>query len=57
MKARQAYDEAERSLGNARDELKTAERSLADLFDPEGFGKDGEWKKLDGTCLSKDTGE
>jgi hypothetical protein len=23
----------------------------------EGFGKNGEWKKLEGTCLEKDTGE
>ncbi|TFY83261.1 hypothetical protein EWM64_g763 [Hericium alpestre] len=57
VKAREAYNEAEHSLNLARNELKGAESSLADLFDPEVFGKDGEWNKLDGTCLSKDTGE
>ncbi|KAG1753222.1 glucosidase II beta subunit-like-domain-containing protein [Suillus lakei] len=32
-------------------------KTSLDLFDPDGFGSEGEWKKLDGMCLSKDTGE
>jgi hypothetical protein len=50
---------------NALNVLNVAQRSLADeesalhkLFDPvSGFGKYGEWKKLDGTCIEKDSGE
>jgi protein kinase C substrate 80K-H len=33
------------------------ESALAKLYDPQWFGSDGTWKKLDGTCLSKNTGE
>jgi hypothetical protein len=40
-----------------QDEQRTANEDLLDIFDPEGFGPEGEWKKLDGMCLSKDTGE
>ena len=40
-----------------RDELETAEDDLKKLFDPEWYGKDGEWKKLHNTCLDKEVGE
>ncbi|KIM83986.1 hypothetical protein PILCRDRAFT_819014 [Piloderma croceum F 1598] len=56
-KARKAYDDAEHSLKLTREEKQKAEEDYADLFDVEGFGKNGEWKKLEGTCLEKDTGE
>ncbi|KAA1465898.1 hypothetical protein DENSPDRAFT_925436 [Dentipellis sp. KUC8613] len=57
VKAREAFNNAEHSLNLAKKELEEAENSLGELFDPTGFGKQGEWKKLDGTCLSKDTGD
>ena len=38
-------------------EFENAQRELEDLFKPDRFGKDGEWKKLDRLCLEKDTGE
>ncbi|EJD00926.1 endoplasmic reticulum protein [Fomitiporia mediterranea MF3/22] len=56
-KARTAYFDADRSLNKIRKEKETAQQQLAHLFDPEWFGADGEWKKLDGQCLEKDTGE
>lgn len=56
-RAREAYNDAEHSLSLAKKELEQAQTDLADLFDPTGFGKEGEWKKLDNTCLSTDTGE
>jgi protein kinase C substrate 80K-H len=31
--------------------------ALEKLFDPEWFGTEGEWKKLENMCLAKDTGE
>jgi protein kinase C substrate 80K-H len=41
----------------ARKDLETAQRDLEDLFDVTAFGTQGEWKKLNKLCLSKDTGE
>ncbi|KAG1845657.1 hypothetical protein F4604DRAFT_1688642 [Suillus subluteus] len=40
-----------------QDEQRTANEDLLDLFKPEGFDPEGEWKKLDSLCLSKDTGD
>ena len=54
---RQSLSNAETALREAEDKLKNAQRDLGDLFKPDRFGKDGEWKKLDGLCLEKDTGE
>ncbi|KAG7096561.1 hypothetical protein E1B28_003983 [Marasmius oreades] len=56
-RARQAFTDAENALKKAEENKKNAEDDLDDLFSVEGFGKDGEWKKLDGLCLEKDTGE
>ncbi|KAI0052642.1 hypothetical protein FA95DRAFT_1483311 [Auriscalpium vulgare] len=56
-KAREAYNAAERNLDQTKKDLDTAKEDLSDLFDVKGFGPQGEWKKLEGTCLSKDTGE
>ena len=56
-RAKQAYNDAEHSLKMTRDELETAEDDLKKLFDPEWYGKDGEWKKLHNTCLDKEVGE
>jgi len=54
---RQSLSNAETTLREAEDKLKNAQRDLEDLFKPDRFGKDGEWKKLDRLCLEKDTGE
>jgi protein kinase C substrate 80K-H len=54
---RQSLSSAETALREAEDKLKNAQRDLEDIFKPEKFGKNGEWKKLDGLCLEKDTGE
>ena len=54
---RQSLSDAEAALREAEDKLKNDQRDLEDLFKPDRFGKDGEWKKLDRLCLEKDTGE
>ncbi|KAI0737137.1 endoplasmic reticulum protein [Irpex lacteus] len=56
-RAKQALDEAERSLATATREKSKSEESLSRLFNPEWFGRDGEFKKLDNTCLEKNTGD
>lgn len=56
-RARRALSDAEHSLKLTQEELQTAHEDLSDLFNPEGFGTEGEWKKLDGLCLEKDLGE
>jgi protein kinase C substrate 80K-H len=55
--ARKAYDDAEYSLKLTREEKQRAEEDYAELFDVDGYGREGEWKKLEGTCLEVDTGE
>jgi len=55
--ARQALSDAEHSLKLTREEEQTARDDLSDLFDPDGFGPEGEWKKLDGLCLELDAGD
>ena len=54
---RQLLSDTEAALREAEDKFESAQRDLEELFRPDGFGKDGEWKKLDGLCLEKDTGE
>ena len=56
-KARTALQNAENELRTLRKEKESAQKDIARLFDPEWYGSEGEWKKLDGQCLSKDTGE
>ncbi|KAI5116540.1 hypothetical protein M0805_004323 [Coniferiporia weirii] len=56
-KARTAFQSAEHDLTKTRKEKEESQRELARLFDPEWYGTEGEWKKLDGQCLSKDTGD
>lgn len=56
-KARQAHNEASSALSSKENELRREEEALSKLFDPAWYGAQGEWRKLDGTCLSKDTGE
>ena len=56
-RARKALSDAEHSLKLTEDQVKEARTGLDNLFNPEWFGREGEWKKLKDVCLSKDTGE
>lgn len=55
--ARQANNDAKNALSSAESKLRNEEGELSKLFDPKWYGSDGAWKKLENTCLSKDTGE
>ncbi|KAG8679834.1 hypothetical protein FRC09_018680, partial [Ceratobasidium sp. 395] len=55
--ARNAHNDAVNKLNTAERELKENREALEKLEKEGHFGKDGEWKKLDGNCLEKDTGE
>ncbi|KAI0676730.1 endoplasmic reticulum protein [Trametes maxima] len=52
-----SLSDAEHSLGLTRKERDEKEKELNRLFDPEWYGSEGEWKKLDGTCLEKEVGD
>ncbi|GLB33238.1 putative low-density lipoprotein receptor domain class A [Lyophyllum shimeji] len=56
-RARQALTDAENALRSLRDEKKKAEQDAAEMFNVHGFGREGEWKKLDGMCVKKDVGD
>ncbi|EKM59554.1 uncharacterized protein PHACADRAFT_250133 [Phanerochaete carnosa HHB-10118-sp] len=56
-RAKQALSSAENALRSAEREKSNAEQDLSRLFDPKWFGRDGEWKKLQGTCLEKSIGD
>lgn len=56
-RAKEALSDAEKALKTSADNKSNAEETLSRLFDPAWFGKAGEWKKLDNTCLEKNTGE
>ena len=56
-KTQKALTEAENALSRTKKDREDKERDLARLFDPEWFGAQGEWKKLDRTCLEKEVGE
>ena len=56
-RARTVFSDAESKLNSAKERKRDDEDELAELFEPEGFGPEGEWKKLQNLCLSMDTGE
>ncbi len=56
-KHRSAHHSALEILRRSEDQLKQDEGNLKKLFDPLYFGKKGEWKKLEETCIEKDIGE
>lgn len=56
-RARDAYDAAEAKLKQTRQQLEDHRKELSQLFDPEHFGSEGEFKKLQDLCLSIDSGE
>lgn len=56
-KAQQAYNEANNEVDRLKLERDNAENDAKEIFNVHGFGAKGEWKKLDGHCMEKDTGE
>lgn len=56
-RAHQALSDAEDDLEQVKSEQVSAEADALEIFNVHGFGAQGEWKKLDGTCLQKNTGE
>jgi protein kinase C substrate 80K-H len=56
-RARQAFYDAERELNDLNSEKEQKERDLNKIFTVDGFGNQGEWKKLDGTCLEIESGD
>jgi protein kinase C substrate 80K-H len=53
----QGLTDAERELESLISDKEKIESEVLEIFTVEGFGSEGEWKKLDGTCLTKDDGE
>ncbi|OCH95878.1 endoplasmic reticulum protein [Obba rivulosa] len=56
-RAQQAAKEADNALGHIKQDKQKAQEELSRIFDPEWYGLEGEWKKLHGTCIDKDTGD
>ncbi|KIP09812.1 hypothetical protein PHLGIDRAFT_85955 [Phlebiopsis gigantea 11061_1 CR5-6] len=56
-RAKQALSDAEKALRSVADEKASSEEELSRLFDPAWFGTDGQFKKLQGTCLEKEVGD
>ncbi|KAF8171838.1 glucosidase II beta subunit-like-domain-containing protein [Pholiota molesta] len=56
-RAQQAFHDAENDLNGLKHDKENAEKAAKEIFDVKKFGPKGEWKKLDGTCLEKDTGD
>ncbi|KAF5357648.1 hypothetical protein D9758_007540 [Tetrapyrgos nigripes] len=56
-RARQALQDAENALNKVKREKENAEQDIQKIFDPTMFGAEGEWKKLDGTCLEYPSGD
>lgn len=56
-RARQIVADAEVKWRALRKELEKAENDLKEIFNVHGYGAEGEWKKLDDTCLRMDVGE
>ncbi|KAF9076641.1 glucosidase II beta subunit-like-domain-containing protein [Rhodocollybia butyracea] len=56
-RSRQALTNAENELNKVVKEKEDAENELKEIFNIHGYGMEGEWKKLDGTCLRTDVGD
>ncbi|KAF8312796.1 hypothetical protein DL93DRAFT_2114589 [Clavulina sp. PMI_390] len=55
---KRAHENAQNALRDTQRRLDDETRALEKLFDAQnGFGRLGEWRKLENTCVSKDTGE
>jgi protein kinase C substrate 80K-H len=55
--ARERFNTAERELRDITSAISTAEDTLRRLTEDKDFGPQGEWKKLDGTCIDTTAGE
>ena len=53
----QELTDAELELEKLISDKEKVESEALEIFNIHGFGAEGEWKKLDGTCLTKDDGE
>ncbi|KIK65747.1 hypothetical protein GYMLUDRAFT_158799 [Collybiopsis luxurians FD-317 M1] len=56
-RSRQALTDAENHLNKLKKEKENAENDLKEIFNIHGYGYEGEWKKLDNTCLKKEIGD
>jgi len=56
-KARDTYNKAEAALKQTKQDREDARQELSDLFDPTGYGAEGQWKKLESLCLSTEAGD
>ncbi|KAL1741939.1 glucosidase II beta subunit-like-domain-containing protein [Schizophyllum fasciatum] len=56
-KSRQALQNAEKALNKAQKDKKDADEQLGKLSDPAGYGTEGEWKKLQDLCISREMGD
>jgi protein kinase C substrate 80K-H len=56
-RARQVFHDAENELNRIKRELDNAQKDATEIFDVKKFGRDGEWKKLQNTCMEKEAGE
>jgi protein kinase C substrate 80K-H len=56
-RARDAFNAAEEALSDAEANLHDTEEEISRMNNVEWFGAEGEWKKLDQTCLTTDAGE
>ncbi len=56
-RARKVFQEAENEQNRLKAEKEQKEADILDIFDVGVFGREGEWKKLDGKCLEKEAGE
>jgi protein kinase C substrate 80K-H len=56
-RARAALSDAERSLSDTQRTYDDAKKDISELFASQHLGAQGQWRKLKGTCLAKDTGE
>ncbi|BEJ14197.1 hypothetical protein CspHIS471_0313710 [Cutaneotrichosporon sp. HIS471] len=55
--ARERFNAAERELNTVRSAITSAEETLEQIGNKHWFGPDGEWKKLDGTCVDTIAGD
>ena len=53
----QGLADAEHELESLISDKERVEGEALEIFNVHGFGAEGEWKKLDGTCLTKEDGE
>jgi len=55
--ALQGFNDAESELSRLHRQKGDTTKTLGELFDPKHFGAQGEWKKLENTCLERESGD